>query len=501
MENKAMLCFSTQNQVVNLVPALLLGVNNLLVLSTERATREGWTENLKAVSEKRNIHTTIFELENVPETDVFAIVRFIQERMVSDTSFFVNISGGQKPMSLALYEFFKQSERAEALIYMEGNQKKIEIYHKNGAREEKPIKTHLGLEEILHLYGYELKETPQELKIGTSVQQQKIEHLDMALKMAEYYKTKELFQRLFLESMFRPSMVVERVTRENIQKAIDKLKPELDQLGIRNDTGFGRYDAKMKEMKKYMETAKKKNDWRDFQKLAEMYYDIPTLYEQYWIAVKKKMVEYVMEESRYILESGEYNGPIIEKMGIEENQYRHLESLLKDCGGYFNNKEQKDNRYLIRPSYVIYFDRIGIAFEKMVVSEVMRILQEREDLRERVCGVFYSVKTRKKGIQVSDRHDAEYDLVIVTRYGTLLLVEMKSGEFETDTARGKEHGAYQKSGPYGKSVIVGPMLSFLEGKEYHWVSRTIRDQKVKCEQAGLDYCYFDKIEEYLERKL
>jgi hypothetical protein len=94
MDKKAMLCFSTQNQVVNLVPALLLGVNNLLVLSTERATREGWTENLKAVSEKRNIHTTIFELGNVPETDIFAIVRFIQERMVSDTSFFVNISGG-----------------------------------------------------------------------------------------------------------------------------------------------------------------------------------------------------------------------------------------------------------------------------------------------------------------------------------------------------------------------------------------------------------------------
>ncbi|NPV37747.1 hypothetical protein BREVNS_1744 [Brevinematales bacterium NS] len=501
MDKKAMLCFSTQNQVVNLVPALLLGVNNLLVLSTERATREGWTENLKAVSEKRNIHTTIFELGNVPETDIFAIVRFIQERMVSDTSFFVNISGGQKPMALALYEYFKQSEKAEALVYMEGNQKKIEIYRKNGEKEEMPIKTHLELEEILSLYGYELKESPQELKIGASVCEQKIKHLDMALKMAEYYKTKELFQRLFLESMFRPSMVVERVTTDRIQKAIDKLKPELDQLGIAGDTGFGRYDTKMREMKKYIDTAKRKNDWREFQRLAELYYDIPRMYKEYWNVLKKKMAEYVEAESRHIQENGEYNGPIIDKRGIEEEKYRVLESWLTSCGGHFKNVEKKDGRYLIRSSNVIYFDRIGIAFEKMVVSEVVRILQEKSDLRERVCGLFYSVKTRKKGCTVSDKHDAEYDLVIVTSYGTLLLVEMKSGEFETDTARGKEHGAYQKSGPYGKSVIVGPMLSFLEGKEYHWVSQTIRDQKVKCEQAGLDYCYFDKIEEYLERKL
>ncbi len=64
---------------------------------------------------------------------------------------------------------------------------------------------------------------------------------------------------------------------------------------------------------------------------------------------------------------------------------------------------------------------------------------------------FLQCENTQEKCTVSDKHDAEYDLVIVTSYKTLLLVEMKSGEFETDTARGKEHGAYQKSGPYGKS--------------------------------------------------
>jgi hypothetical protein len=67
-------------------------------------------------------------------------------------------------------------------------------------------------------------------------------------------------------------------------------------------------------------------------------------------------------------------------------------------------------------------------------------------LRNSIAEIYHSVKTKK--LNSSEKHYAEHDIVIVTKFGTLILIELKTYEFSGDLAQAQQGLAYKKSGPY-----------------------------------------------------
>jgi hypothetical protein len=172
------------------------------------------------------------------------------------------------------------------------------------------------------------------------------------------------------------------------------------------------------------------------------------------------------------------------------------------------NFDENGYLYLGAENYSYKFEeKNGPFFEKMVTTEVCRINSE---AMEKVKEIWVNVKTRKFA---GDANDAEHDVVIVTKFGTLILIEIKSSKFETSIAKGQERDVYQKSGNYGLSFIATPLLKEMwdyyskaqdkqeAERHYEYVASFYFKHAKKVKDAGIQYWCFDEITEKLGETL
>ena len=144
----------------------------------------------------------------------------------------------------------------------------------------------------------------------------------------------------------------------------------------------------------------------------------------------------------------------------------------------------------------------GNLFEKMLLVKVLEAVNTNNKLREEIIGIFTSVKTIQNET-INTPTESEYDMVLISKRGTLIILEAKTGKYEGDTAKGKEYGAITKSGPYGKSSFVGPLINrFLNDdgtKKVSYISSVIENHENVCKNTGIKYIRFDNISQELER--
>ncbi len=196
-----------------------------------------------------------------------------------------------------------------------------------------------------------------------------------------------------------------------------------------------------------------------------------------------------------------YNIPVVERHFNADEQ----EKIKK----MFCNVKFDPEGYLYlggEYSYSFGCDKNGEFFEKMVTSEVCKLKDEAEAW-ENIHEIRRNVKTKQIGSKKNE-NDAEYDVVIVTKFGTLILLEAKSAKFDNKIAKGQERDVFQKSGPYGRATIVGPLLKEMlnaskkeRRDKYPFVDKAFYDQTEKVESAGMTYWCFDEIVEKLKNLL
>ncbi|NMC93898.1 MAG: hypothetical protein GYA68_05220, partial [Syntrophorhabdus sp.] len=95
-ESYVMICNSTGNQPVNLMPAIQFGIKHIIALSTEEAIRQAWTERLSKVAQK---HAIMVQPMEIPASIEKSLPDLIEKLLNSINDFPVivwNISGGQK---------------------------------------------------------------------------------------------------------------------------------------------------------------------------------------------------------------------------------------------------------------------------------------------------------------------------------------------------------------------------------------------------------------------
>ena len=141
----------------------------------------------------------------------------------------------------------------------------------------------------------------------------------------------------------------------------------------------------------------------------------------------------------------------------------------------------------------------------MLLVKTLEAIKNNEKLKNGIVGVYTSVKTVQNDNTEGAPTESEYDLVITTTKGTLIILEAKTGRYEGDTAKGKEYGAISKSGSYGKSPVIGPLIDrFLNSngtKKVSYLPGIIENHENVCKNTGIKYIRFDKIEKELEKMI
>lgn len=139
----------------------------------------------------------------------------------------------------------------------------------------------------------------------------------------------------------------------------------------------------------------------------------------------------------------------------------------------------------------------GYLLEYMVLCQICILLND-DYIRGKIKGVWHSVKisdTEGKGYSNID----EFDILILTQNGKVIILECKSGGMSGDVAKSTNYSTYAVAGVYGMPLFSSPLLSStdLSGENY----KTIRQAHNSAKRARLDILYIDKIEEKLKELL
>ena len=156
---KTMICCSTLNQTVNVIPALMMHSDHLVICSTVHAKKSGWTDNLLSFLEKRKFSYNETDIPTETEKNPVALSdtlsEIVRKELQKGNQVQLNIGGGQKLFTLAFQRVFSEMSSADIdIVYSEANEKKL--YRINNMYEiaTEKISVDLSLEEILSLYGY-----------------------------------------------------------------------------------------------------------------------------------------------------------------------------------------------------------------------------------------------------------------------------------------------------------------------------------------------------------
>lgn len=500
---KTMLICSTNNQVVNLVPAITEKVDKIIIFTTEHAKKVGWTKNLIPILKKRNFHVNDVPVSDETESNVQLFTELIKKEMkkVEENEILLNVGGGQKTFTMAMMKAYADLPDANSkVVYTEANKKLLFFISKEMKTTSKPYKIDLGLEEIIRLYGYSFfnksKTKNPNFNATKSFSKEYYKKQSPAAITLKYLKKeKSLLQEIFYRCIMNESHEpVERNNMEDsIKKKLEEIKPSLQDLDIKYDMGYSPEEIKIK----IKELKKKPHGIDSALKLLENVY-ADFVYDKFWNAVKKEIIKNVKNEL-YI------NNVKVRQNPYSTKEQDELKQIFKDIRG--NAEIKFDDNGFLRNNNVKFDKKYGDLFEEMVFTEVLE-LQDKE-CWQNIHEIWLNVFTQKGFDEKDATPEAEYDIVIVTKFGTLILIESKSAKFDNKVAKGQERDAFQKSGPYGKAVIAGPLLKNIKSvtdkkeieKKYPFISNALIAQAEKVERAGMKYWCIDEIAEKLEKGL
>lgn len=491
-DNYHMFCFSTGNQTVNFLPAKQLNIPQVIVATTEKEKGE----NLKRVFNTHKITSKFFNIGN------FSNIHGLKEEFLKETqsieNILWNITGGQKYHTLAMYEAFlerTENNHKDLILYFEANNTKFYIYDRHKKIIEIPADTYISLDDIFTLYNtnaYEKMELFPEPDTLTKM------FLDAGKKALDYYEKDETFRKVFFAVM-RPNPVVDEIKgglEKQIKIFLNSIKPKLSDLKIMR-TGYENFEHNINDIFIKLNNCHNLYEIRNTLQPLLLITQPQEIYNEYWNAIKRAVIEEINKKI------DEKNYPLLNE-SLSKDKIKTLKLQIESIGG----KIKEDIKGIIKRSDLIAFsmiDRNGHLFEWMVAGKIMNIIEEKSNLKSKISQIHLGVKT--KPLKPDAKQDAELDIVITTRFGTTLVFEAKTYDFSGDTIEGKENQTLKKSGPYSKTIIVGPLLKSLEIrtegeiKYPFYFDGKIIEQRANAEKHNISYACLDELDIVLEKQL
>lgn len=484
--------FSTGNQTVNFIPAKQLKLNNIILACTEKEKGE----NLKNVLKKHGIKFKNFDIPN--NNNILELKNQFLDKTQEIKNIIWNITGGQKYHNLAMYEAYKERQKnknKDYILYFNANPPEILIYDEANKILEMPVKVDITLDDIFTLYNTSAFEKTEIYPNPDDITKQ---NLEIGIKALEHYEKDELFRKLFFAVM-KPNPLIDGI-KENItdtvRKLLNLLVPKVNELKI---TRQG-YENLEKNITIIIKKALKSDDIFEIKNLIKKLSLISNpeeIFNEYWNSIKRALI---VELSKKI---NEKDYPLLYEK-IDPENFEKLKKMINSIGGEI---VQTYSEYLNR-SYITNFSKFnnnGTLFEWMVAGKIIEIISRNNNLKERISQIHLNVMTKqnKENAEV----DAELDIVITTKFGTTVVLEAKTYDFSGETIESKENQTLKKSGPYSKTIIVGPLLKKLSTEKDNkllfpnYFDSKIIDQKRNAEKHNINYSYLDELEIFLEREI
>lgn len=482
-------CISTANQVVNLLPALQMKAGRIVLISSDEAEKRHWTANLKWVCQRKNLPLTRVPISKDKEMEPDQMTSVLPADLSSDQVVW-NISGGKKSMTLGMLR--SMSQLGGRVIYTENRPYRIVEYDGFRYLRKVDMDHFLDLEDLLNLNGFSLHKMENSNLPLTSV----LEH-DWASEFSELYRNHNRFQEM-LNRLFAFREVDLR-EKENIVDAVGRVlnqnKPKILNLvsGIQ-DFDQNTMGQIRKAVSKCQSSAKKDMDIFPILKICT---------EFYWNHFKKKIVPMLSESLQSPI------NPLLEP-APNKAEINELVYILKRCGGSLADETKGFQHGNVRLP-----QKPGECFEKIVASEFLRVLKE-NGLQRFIDHVRLNVKTKAlsygidgdviEGDVYSGTEDDEFDIVIVTPWGSLHIFEIKTYYGKGgDVLKSSRDSALTKGGIFGGITFIDPLLKSRKchksGNFPSFFDRNLAETRSLIQRIGLKAWCFDEIEPNLLQML
>lgn len=454
--NYKMVCISTENNTVNVIPLLQLNIDWAYVISTKRADMEGWTDRMVELLKNKGAYKAdVISIADRDDKDINALTDFLEKRFEGEKNLIFNVSGGQKVLSLILYEVMKHREKgcSDYLLYVEGNIPKIYIYDVSGRLKESiPVASDLSIDDILYLYNAR-RMSEEAISLYPELTEGYREYLSAGREALRFFLHNEKFRRLFFNYM-KSRIVLDMEAFESTEELKRRLESIIKRYSRRFDFG----ELKSPEFNKMMDLIYESAEYmqrQDIEGLGECYEKLAKIdFDFVFSEFRNRIVSLIIRDllDRFSKDD------IVLVDGIDRSGFNEIVTMIQRIKGSLKTNVYKNAIYKSDIDRFSLIESPGRLFEWMVFSRIYDIINNDSSLREVVRSVDVNVKMRSL---LNDRElsDAELDAVITTKYGTLIILEMKTFRLKNDVARGREYIAKLRSGPYGRAIIVSPLLS------------------------------------------
>ncbi|MFP4033339.1 MAG: hypothetical protein ACLFTV_17435, partial [Desulfococcaceae bacterium] len=428
------ICISTQNQAANLLPALQLKADGMILLSSSEADKRGWTANMKRVCDRRNLPLRIVRVPRDAEDAADRMAATIQPHLPGkDATIFWNMTGGKKSMTLGILSpFLRRGVEADRLIYTDNRPHRIMFYdHRLELCDETPMDHFLELEDLLNLNGFSAG--------GTGERLSEAEFGDWTAPFVAEYRTRPLFQEMAIRTMDKgpPQLDTQTGLREHVRRLLETHRPRYEKL---LDPAPEPDDHARGNLRKAILDLRAEPERKDLEPI------IRHCNFFFWNQAKKRLVPELAGELA-IPTAPIFSAP------LSESESEELERSMAAAGVSLRHP----TRGLMRGN-ILFPDKFGSVLETATAWSFREALTA-AGLERFLPHVFRNVKTYTLAGN-GDQADDEIDLAAVTPWGALLVFEVKGYYGEGgDVLRRRRDTAYTKSGIFGRAIFIDPLLA------------------------------------------
>ncbi len=458
---QAQVMISTGDNVVNLMPMLMheFGECTAVIISSAFASDRRWSANLERVLKKEGKRVKIRNIPDEPP-DLAALSEDICNELSCFDKVYFNISGGKKSQILLVLRIYQQRNRDEdRLIYSDSNP--FRLLQFRGLEPEDPYKPRyaVSMENMLNLKGYTCQQYEGENRCNKlDIDQLSLpqEHLR---KINELFLNKPLFAKLMYSYFSRMEVKVDekQSDADRIRDLVKANRPDLedcrDALDPVSSEQFEKASEAIEGLKEALGTGSQptKNDLKTLWGKLKIIPNVKDTYSRYWGAFREKVVGLFMDNL-------ERDDPILIDNKAE------IEEILEMCNEWRDREHQLDGK--IRHSDVekllgLENVRKGFLFEDMFSVLVWDTIEsiDKDLLNHLYSNVeIYRLDTEESeddssGVKQRESF-AEFDLVLVTAHGTLLVFECKTFGLEGDVVKSKNWSTFSHGGAWSEAMLV-----------------------------------------------
>lgn len=496
-----MVCNSTGNQTVNLIPALQFKCKKMVIISTDHANKTRLTDRLTEISKKYAISTILLSISDLEEKNLKLLSEKLEQAVEQYNKVLWNISGGQKIPSGAMLIAFQHriglsKFQEDYVTYVEARPPYLWYFGHDYISSKEKTSVVIPLHDILYLYGYET--VGDSYKLYPEPCKEVKDNIDIGKKALTYFQENGFFREAFFNHMKPPkgSVRTPQDVKNILQETLLTVKPALQDIKVTNEA----YKGLEKKISIIFSELGACNNHTDLEKLIKPLKIIQNpkeLYKNYWDSIKELIVDQTLKKIKF-------NEIRLVRDGMNEKHTQELVEQIKSIGGEI--KQEKSNElYKKDVPRFSSFKSNGLLFEWLVAAQILNVIEQNKEIKESISQIYKNVKTKALN---SKTQDAEHDIVIITKFGTLIIIELKTYEFSGDLVQAQSGLAYKKSGPYGTAIIIGPLFSNMINKKEngqkivpYYIDGPIKTQQETAEQNGIEYYCLDQLTEMLQKKL